>query len=159
MSAANTPISNSTVFAPSSNWNEHKSHWHVVQFYSQDEALITGRGSFVGIALNAGDAAIVIATKAHRDALIQSLSLHGVDQSKGLKQVRLIMLDAQETLSKITDDDSWPDAVRFTDIVGGLVDRARAACEGLNPSVVGFAAMGRLFWAGGKTHAAISLQE
>jgi len=159
MSAANTPISNSTVFAPSSNWNEHKSHGHVVQFYSEDEALITGLSSFVGIALNAGDAAIVIATKAHRDALIQSLSLHEMDQSNGLKQGRLIMLDAQETLSKITDDDSWPDAVRFTDIVGGLVDRARAACEGLNPSVVAFGEMVSLLWAEGKSDAAIRLEQ
>ena len=114
---------------------------------------------FIGTALNAGDAAIVIATKAHRDALIQSLSLHGIDQSGGLKQGRLIMLDAQETLSRITHDDSWPDAVRFTDIVGGLVDRARAACEGVNPSVVAFGEMVSLLWAEGKSDAAIRLEQ
>ena len=68
MSTANTPISNPTLFTPLSNWNEHKSHGHVVQFYSEDEALINGLSSFIGTALNAGDAAIVIATKAHRDA-------------------------------------------------------------------------------------------
>src|ERR1700747_134172 len=141
MSTANTPISNPTLFTPSSNWNEHKSHGHVVQFYSEDESLINGLSSFIGTALNAGDAAIVIATKAHRDALIQSLSLYGIDHSEGLTQGRLIMLDAQETLSKITDD-GWPDAVRFTEIVGGLVDRARAAWERGNLEGWGFGGMG-----------------
>jgi hypothetical protein len=78
MDSANT-VSNPSI--SSSPWCEQKPHGHAVQFYTEDKALINGLSSFIGTALTAGDGAIVIATKAHRLALLQSLEARGVDAS------------------------------------------------------------------------------
>ena len=42
---------------------------HSVQFYVDDAFLLDGLSRFIGTALGAGDAAIVLATQAHREAL------------------------------------------------------------------------------------------
>jgi hypothetical protein len=54
--------------APVAPWGEHDrdSHGHVVQFYSEDRSLLETLARFIGSALEAGDAAIVVATEAHR---------------------------------------------------------------------------------------------
>ena len=44
-----------------------------MQFYSEDEVLLDEVSRFIGTALGAGDAAIVIATPPHREGLAQRL--------------------------------------------------------------------------------------
>ena len=56
---------------------------------------------FVGGALAAGDAAVVIATKSHRTELEKRLSANGVDMAKAAMQGRYIALDATGTLAKV----------------------------------------------------------
>ena len=46
---------------------------HVVQFYADDAFLVDELSRYIGSALAAGDGAIVIATKAHRDGISQRL--------------------------------------------------------------------------------------
>jgi hypothetical protein len=55
---------------------------HVVQFYIDDASLLDGLSRFIGIALAAGDGALVIATKAHRDGLTQRLKARGMDPAR-----------------------------------------------------------------------------
>ena len=52
---------------PDSSDLDHRGH--VVQFYADDSFLLEGLSRFIGSALGAGDAGVVIATKAHRDEL------------------------------------------------------------------------------------------
>lgn len=63
------------------------SHAHTVRFYDDDPSLIEELIGFVGAALGGGDAAIVIATQAHREALAASLMARGwpvrVDRDAG----------------------------------------------------------------------------
>ena len=158
MSTVNSPISDSANLAPSAIRGEHESHGHLVQFYSEDQSLIDSLSRLVGTALGAGDAAIVIATKTHREALAQKLKARGLDTLEASRQGRYILLDAADTLSKFTVD-GWPDAARFVEVVGGVVTEAKAASEGGNSRVVAFGEMVSLLWAQRKPEAAIRLEQ
>jgi MEDS: MEthanogen/methylotroph, DcmR Sensory domain len=73
---------------------------HSVQFYADDAFLLDGLSRFIGTALGAGDAAIVLATQAHREALERRLQARGLSTAKAMRQGRFIVLDAAETLQK-----------------------------------------------------------
>jgi PAS domain S-box-containing protein len=158
MSTANTPISDSALLAPAANWCDHDSRGHVVQFYSEDQSLIDGLCRLVGTALGAGDSAIVIATKAHQEALTHKLKARGLDTQAASRQGRYHSLDAAETLSKFIVDGA-PDAALFNEHIGGLIVRARAASEGGNSRVVAFGEMVSILWAQRKPEAAIQLEQ
>src|SRR4051812_38843081 len=72
---------------------------HHVQFYDETIALLETVGRFVGSALGAGDAAIVVATEAHRAGLEQRLRASGLDVALAVQQGRYVPLDAAETLA------------------------------------------------------------
>ena len=55
-------------------------HRHEVLFYSDDTVLLDRVTHFIAVALKAGDAAIVFATKPYRDSLLQRLKAEGVEQ-------------------------------------------------------------------------------
>jgi len=107
-------------FAPAAPWGEHSrdSHGHVVQFYSEDKSLIETLGRFIGSALEAGDAAIVVATKTHRDGLAQQLESRGLNVASAIEEGRYVPLDAAETMAAIMVD-GWPDESRFANHIGG----------------------------------------
>ena len=136
----------------------HEQSTHLVQFYEQDSFLLEELSRFIGIALGAGDAAVVIATKAHRDGLSDRLRARGFDTVKASKQDRYITVDAAETLSKFIVNGE-PDAERFAGTIGPLLARAKAAGEGENPKVAAFGEMVALLWAEGKADAAIRLEQ
>ncbi len=130
---------------------------HTVQFYCDDAYLLEGLGRFIGSALGAGDAAVVIATQAHRHSLAQVLKAQGIDISVATRQGRFVALDAGETLSKFMRN-GWPDAELFTQVVGGVLTQARAAAQWRRP-VTAFGEMVALLWAEGKVEAAIQLEQ
>lgn len=156
MSTTNTPGYDAASLAPPAHWHDH--HGHVVQFYSEDAFLIDELSRFVGATLGAGDAAIVIGTKAHRDGLAQLLNARGVDLFSAINQGRYVSVDAADTLSKFTLD-GWPDAERFAEIMGSVIARAAAAAQGEQHQVAAFGEMVALLWAQGKPEAAIRLEQ
>ena len=155
MSISNTPV---IPLAPQAQWHDHDSHGHVVQFYTEDAALLDAISRFIGTALGAGDAAVVIATKAHRDGLFQRLKEHGFDVAGSIRQGRLIAVDAAETLSRFMRD-GWPDPACFASVIGGLFDQIAAVTTAEESRVVAFGEMVALLWAEGKPEAAIRLEE
>src|SRR6266568_320753 len=80
---------------------------HMVQFYHDDNFLLEAVSRFVGPALACGDAAVVIATQAHREGLEQLLKSHGLDISKVARQGRYLTLDATEALAQIMVNVLW----------------------------------------------------
>ena len=62
---------------PERRWFQHDGHHHGVQFYSADKFLIDELSQYITHALHAGDAAVVVATREHRDGLIQRLTAEG----------------------------------------------------------------------------------
>ena len=130
---------------------------HSVQFYADDSFLLDGLSRFIGTALGAGDAAIVVATQAHREALERRLHARGLSTAKSIRQGRYIILDAAETLQKFMVE-GFPDAARFREVLSSVVVRARGAVE-LGARVVAFGEMVALLWEDGKYDAALRLEQ
>jgi signal transduction histidine kinase len=139
-------------------WGEPGHTAHTVQFYGEDISLIEELSGFIGAALGTGDAAVVIATKEHRDGLAQRLQSLGFDTAKAFEQARYVPLDAAETLAKFMLDGK-PDAALFTEIIGGVLGQAAAAAVGKIPRVAAFGEMVALLWAQGNAEAAVRLEQ
>jgi signal transduction histidine kinase len=139
-------------------WGEPGQRAHTVQFYGEDISLVEELSGFIGAALGAGDAAVVIATKEHRDGLAQRLQSLGFDTAKAFEQARYVPLDAAETLAKFMLD-GRPDAALFTEIIGGVLGQAAAAAVGKIPRVAAFGEMVALLWAQGNAQAAVRLEQ
>jgi len=129
----------------------------MVQFYHDDGFLLDDLGRFFGSALEAGDAAIIIATRPHRGRLARRLKARGLNLSAAAKQGRYVALDAAETLSKIMLD-GLPHAARFVKVVGSAIERATELVRADRLRVYAFGEMAALLWAGGMPEAAIELE-
>jgi len=144
--------------APLAHWADHQNPAHVVQFYGDDGFLLDELSRFIGTALGAGESAVVIATKEHRDGLARRLKMWGLDTTWPATQGRYVAVDAAETLAKFMLD-GWPDAARFAEVVGGLIERVRTVSSGEARRVAAFGEMVALLWIEGKADAAIRLEE
>jgi len=158
MSTVNALTSKTPLPAPAADLGDHDSCGHTVQFYAEDQSLIAALSQLVSTALASGDSAVVIVTKLHSEALMLDLQARDLDTMTAIWQGRFVLLDAAETLAKFTVD-GWPDATRFSELIGGRVARAKAASQGGNSRVVAFGEMVSLLWAQGKPHAAIRLEQ
>src|SRR6266849_1451187 len=136
----------------------HDHTGHVVQLYTDDGFLIDVLSRFVGGALAAGDPAVVIATTSHRTELERRLSVHGLDTAKAAMQGRYVNLDATETLPKIMVN-GLVDEMRFNDIIGGVLTRARIAIGHKERPIAVFGEMVALLWAEGKPLEAIRVEQ
>lgn len=144
-------------------WSHHGNHQHGVQFYSQDKFLLEELSEYIGNALQLGDAAVVVATEQHRNALLQWLTARGLDVAGLLERGQFVALDARAVLDSFMVDGS-PDEDRFSQIVGGIVAKAMAcansdSARSDHPRVAIFGEMVALLWADGKPEAAIRLEK
>lgn len=140
--------------APRSDWSEMSESEHFVQFYETDLFLLNSVSGFIGAGLQAGDACIVVATKAHRDGLDARLQAYGLDVSDARARGQYVSLDAAETLSMFMIDES-PEPARFAEILGGIVTRAAESSRRVRI----FGEMVALLWSEGNHTAAIRLEE
>jgi len=131
---------------------------HAVQLYVDDGFLLDSLSRFIGSALASGDAAVVMATAAHRQALTQRLKERGFDLAVALWQGRYAELDAAEALSKVMRE-GWPHVPSFTKLVGGAIEQARIAAGGKDRRVAAFGEMVALLAKEGKVEAAIRLEQ
>jgi DNA-binding NarL/FixJ family response regulator len=137
---------------------EKAPHSHEVIFYSNDTVLLDCVTRFIATALRAGNAAIVLATKSHRDTLLQRLKAGGVDTDGALQQGTYISMDAADTLSAIMVN-GLPDPVRFFEIMVGSLEAAAKAAKSEQPQVVVFGEAVDLLQAEGEADAAIRLEQ
>jgi Signal transduction histidine kinase len=157
MSTAKIPGLDSASVPPVNQIPGHDHNGHTVQFYSQDSFLLDGLSRFIGTALGAGDAAVILATRAHREGLESRLHAHGLNTAEAVSQGRYIALDAAETLAKIMGE-GFPDAARFREVIGSLVIQAQNAVEH-GRRVAAFGELVALLWEDGKHDAAIRLEQ
>jgi signal transduction histidine kinase/ActR/RegA family two-component response regulator len=141
-------------FAPPADWSEMSDTEHFVQFYEADGFLLNSLSGFIGAAINSGDAAVVVATKAHRDGLDELLRVNGLDVTNAVACGRYVSLDAAETLSKFMVDGS-PETGRFNEVLGGVL----ASVTDGRARVRAFGEMVALLWAEGNYNGAIRLEE
>jgi hypothetical protein len=131
---------------------------HEVQFYSDDEDFLESVTHFIGAALKFGNAAIVVATKPHRDILLGGLKAQGVDIDALIQQGAYVTLDAADALSTFMVND-WPDAGRFLEAFNKLIDSALRTAKAKHPRVAIFGEGVALLWAEGKREATIRLEQ
>jgi DNA-binding NarL/FixJ family response regulator len=137
--------------------NMEIAHRHDVGFYSDDAGLLDDLTQFIGAALTAGKAVIVVATEPHRDSLLLELQADGLDIGAASEQGRYIALDAAETVSAIMVDD-LPDSDKFLRVTGDLIVEAAMAAKVKPARVAVCGECAPFLWAQGKAEAAIQLE-
>jgi CheY-like chemotaxis protein len=131
---------------------------HEAGFYSDDASFLDGFTEFIGSALRAGNAAIVVATESHRDRLLPKLQSHGLDIGAAIEQGRYISLDAAGTLSTFMVNDQ-PDPARFRQAAANLFAAAVKVAKGEQPRVAVCGECDPPLWKLGDGHAAIRLEQ
>jgi hypothetical protein len=134
-------------------WGEISPCEHSVQIYENDEGFLDALEGFVSSGLRRGDAAVVIATPAHRLNLSRRLLNQGLDLDAAVSQDRYIELDAEQTLGQFIRD-GWPDDELFAACVGRILRRARRGGR----QVRAFGEMVALLWAQGHSGATVRLE-
>jgi DNA-binding NarL/FixJ family response regulator len=137
--------------------NTEIAHRHEVRFYSDDEYFLDSFTQFIGAALNAGKAVIVVATESHRDSLLVRLQAHGLDMGAAIEQGRYIPLDAAETVSTFMVND-LPDPAKFRKVTRDLIAEAAKAVKVEPARVAACGECAPFLWAQGKAEAAIRLE-
>ena len=131
---------------------------HEVLFYSDETVLLDSFTCFIATALNAASPAIVVATKSHRDSLLQRLKAECVDADGAIQQGTYISLDAYDALSTIMVN-GLPDPARLSVGIGGLIEAAAKAAKAKEGHVAMCGEAGALLQAEGQAHAAIRLEQ
>lgn len=139
--------------APPAFWGEIAPCDHFVQIYETDAVFLDTLEGFIGGALVGEDAAIVIATKPHLDALNARLRERGVDLAAAIASDQYIPLEADHTLSLFMVD-HWPDDDRFQAVVKELLARAQRGGR----RVRAFGEMVAVLWARGDAAATVRLE-
>ncbi len=136
---------------------------HSVQFYSEDEYLLSSVSKMIGVSLKKGEGAVVIATKSHRAGIAQKIIENGVDLAQAAQSGRYLALDAEETLSQLMAFDTpgeqgLPDPDKFHQIITKALETASMASLSESPRVCAFGEMVALLWGWGNRMAAIRLE-
>lgn len=131
---------------------------HIVQFYQDDQFLIDAVSGFVGSALAAGDAAVLIATGPHRKGVEQVLAKRGMEIAQATREGRFIALDATATLAKFMVD-GFPDERRFNEVIGASLTKAALSVAGGRRRIAAFGEMVNILWATGNFEAALRLEQ
>ena len=131
---------------------------HAAGFYSDERCFLDDLTQFIGAALKAGNAAIVVATESHRHSLLLRLQAYGLDISAAIEQGRYVTLDAANTLA-IFMVNELPDPPRFFEAFGNLITTTAEAAIGKHARVAVFGECVDLLWAQGNVDGAIQMEK
>jgi hypothetical protein len=128
---------------------------HAVRFYDNDKSLAQIVAQFLGEGLAAGHPAIVVATPAHRGAILKELAATSLDVVGLQRADDLIFLDAEKTLAVFMTDGK-PDPEAFRNLMYEVIKRA---CRGrLDCTIRIYGEMVDVLWKNGQQEAAIDLE-
>lgn len=126
---------------------------HVVLFYEHDHVLVSSVCEYLIDALEGDDVALVVATSGHACAFESNMIQAGIDADQARSDQRLVVVDAEDALSRFMVD-GWPRSSAFFAAFGGLI--RGAAVTGRRVRVYG--EMVALLWDAGNVAAAIELE-
>jgi anti-sigma regulatory factor (Ser/Thr protein kinase) len=118
---------------------------HVVQFYGSDEELAGSVSAYLGEGLRAGGSALMVATTAHQAGFRSKLDAAGIDVGAGEAAGRLLVLNADETLSRFCRGGRL-DHAQFRAVADEMIGRAAAAGQPVRI----YAEMVALLWDAGQ---------
>jgi anti-sigma regulatory factor (Ser/Thr protein kinase) len=125
-----------------------------VVFHHGGRELAASVGGCLAEGLRAGDAALVLATAAHRRTFASGLAAAGVDVSAAQTAGRLLMIDAATMLHRLMPGGRLAPA-RFDAMAGDLLARMTAAGRPVRI----YAEMVALLWHAGQAAQALELEE
>jgi signal transduction histidine kinase len=125
---------------------------HQVQFYKDDAFIVSTVARFVTDALRHGRGAIVVATKAHLDTVLEKAG----DVRTALRYNQLVAIDAEVLLSRFMVD-GLPNEGLFIENVVPLIVKVRAATGHNRVHIYG--EMVDVLWRAGNTKAMLALEE
>jgi hypothetical protein len=129
---------------------------HLVQLYGNDDRLLISNVTrFLGQGLSRGDGVLVVATPDHSGSIARQLRTESV-YSKAVLEGRLVFLDAQATLDRLSVD-GLPDLALFHNVIGEALKgvQSRAGHTGVRA----YGEMVGLLWKAGQRAAAVLLEE
>ena len=130
-------------------------HFHAVQFYSDDESLIAIVSKFLAEGFKQNQPGVIIATPDHRAGIEEALTARQLDVKRMKQLGDLVMLDAREVLDTIMAD-SAPHPRLFTHVVGTVFEQVARVHP--NQSIRAYGEMVNVLWKDGLTGAAIRLE-
>lgn len=125
---------------------------HAIHFYENDPFLVHRVAGFVEDGLRQGEAAVVIATPAHREAIESHLWHSGAGD---LFPGRYCALDAKETLETFVAADGRPHDASFLSTMGRLLTQEARRADRVRV----FGEMVTLLWKKGDPAAAVRLEQ
>lgn len=141
-----------TPFSPTS---AQPGHFHAVRFYENKASLCRTVADFLGEGLAQGQPGLVIATPAHREAILAELRSRQIDIDALQTAGDLLVLDAEAVLSTFMAD-GMPDAALFNKSVPAAIEQL---CRGrVDCTIRAYGEMVDVLWQDGSTAAAIRLE-
>jgi CheY-like chemotaxis protein len=131
-------------------------HRHMVEFYREPERLVEHVAHFIADGLDAGESAVLVVEPARWQALQPLLAAGGIEVARLRAVGRLVVKDADETLSLFMRD-GLPHPVAFLRTVSPVIDSAVAASG--THRVRAFGEMVNLLWHRGQITAALQLED
>lgn len=131
---------------------------HVLLIYSDEEVLLDSFTRSLSLALKAGNAAIVIATRSHQDDLLHRLRAESVDVDGHDQKGSYVALDVANAFSAIMVND-LPDTIRFYESFEGLMEAVTNAASAEHPRVVVCDEGLGVLWSEGKVDAVIRIEQ
>lgn len=130
---------------------------HVVQLYDADErALVTNVARYVCEGLRRGEGGAIIATPEHRDAFGRAIAAEFDGAGRALRDGRLVMLDAVETLDRFMAGEQ-PDLQRFANAIRPVLEGVRERAGGT--ALRAYGEMVGVLWQAGRYAAAMQLED
>ena len=129
---------------------------HLVQLYGNDDRLLIRNVTrFLAEGLRRGDGLLVIAAPEHSGSIARQLRGE-TGYSRAVLEGRLVFLDAQSTLDRLSVD-GQPDLELFRSVIGDAVKgvQSRAGHTGVRA----YGEMVGLLWTAGQRAAAVELEE
>src|SRR5687767_14804177 len=125
-------------------------HDHFVQLYQELDVLTEAVARYIDTGLARGEAAIVIATPAHRAEFVARIA----GAQAAIAEGRFHVLDAEDTLARFMAN-GMPQWQPFREAIGGLIAELRLRY----PTVRAYGEMVDVLWQRGEREAAIRLEE
>ena len=129
--------------------------FHAVQFYQDDDSLVTIVARFLAEGINQHQPAVIVATPEHRAGIEDALATIGLDVKRMKRLGDLVALDARETLDTVLAD-GMPHPRLFNHVVGTLFEEMARIHP--NRTMRAYGEMVNLLWKDGLTAAAIRLE-
>jgi PAS domain S-box-containing protein len=130
---------------------------HVLQLHGGDGASLTRSvGRYLSEGLAQGDSLLVIAASTQRQAFVQEITAAGYDAGTAVRDRRLLLLDAEETLARflVNGEPNWE---RFVETIEAAIGELEPQAD--RSRIRAYGEMVDLLWNAGQLSAAIRLEE